>query len=131
MTDTISDMLTRIRNATRATLPAVDVPHSKVKESIANILKSEGYVAEVGIDGKPAKIGRTIKLKLKYEGKRSVIEGLRRISKPGLRNYVGATDIPRVRGGLGVAIISTSEGLMTGVQARKKNLGGELICYVW
>ena len=131
MTDTISDMLTRIRNATRATLPAVDVPHSKVKESIANILKSEGYVAEVGVDSKAAKVGKTIKLKLKYEGKRSVIEGLRRMSKPGLRHYVGSTDIPRVRGGLGVAIISTSEGLMTGVQARKKNLGGELICYVW
>lgn len=128
MTDTISDMLTRIRNASRATLPVVDVPHSKMKESIANILKDEGYVSDVGVDGKTAK---TIKLKLKYEGKRGVIEGLRRISRPGLRHYVGATEIPRVRGGLGVAIISTPEGLMTGVQARKKNLGGELICYVW
>ena len=128
MTDTISDMLTRIRNATRATLPVVDMPHSKMKESIANILKSEGYVTDVGVDGK---VGKTIKLKLKYDGKRSVIEGLRRISRPGLRHYVGATDIPRVRGGLGVAIVSTPEGVMTGVQARKKNLGGELICYVW
>ena len=129
MTDAISDMLTRIRNATRVTLPTVQVPHSKVKESIAAILKSEGYVAEVGVDGKATK--KTINLKLKYEGKRSVIEGLRRISKPGLRHYVGATEIPRVRGGLGTAIVSTSEGVMTGVQARKKNLGGELICYVW
>jgi small subunit ribosomal protein S8 len=128
MTDSISDMLTRIRNATRVTLPTVEVPHSKIKESIANILKSEGYVAEVATEGK---LPKKLKLKLKYEGKRSVIEGLRRISKPGLRNYVGATDIPRVRGGLGTAIVSTSEGLMTGVQARKKNLGGELICYIW
>lgn len=129
MTDSISDMLTRIRNATRVTLPTVEVPHSKLKESIANILKTEGYVAETGIDGKGVK--KTIKLKLKYEGKRSVIEGLKRMSKPGLRQYVGSTEIPRVRGGLGIAIVSTSEGLMTGSQARKKNLGGELICYVW
>lgn len=129
MTDSISDMLTRIRNATRVTLPTVEMPHSKMKESIANILKGEGYVAEAGVDGKGAK--KTIKLKLKYEGKRSVIEGLRRMSTPGLRRYVGSTEIPRVRGGLGIAIVSTSEGLMTGSQARKKNLGGELLCYVW
>jgi small subunit ribosomal protein S8 len=129
MTDSISDMLTRIRNATRVTLPVVEVPHSKLKESLANILKTEGYVAAVEVDGKTTT--KTIKLKLKYEGKRSVIEGLRRISRPGLRHYVGATEIPRVRGGLGVAVVSTSEGMMTGVQARKKNLGGELICYVW
>jgi small subunit ribosomal protein S8 len=128
MTDTISDMLTRIRNATRVTLPAVEVPHSRMKESIARILLAEGYVAEVATEGK---LPKKLKLKLKYEGKRSVIEGLRRMSSPGLRHYVGATDIPRVRGGLGTAIISTSEGVMTGVQARKKNLGGELLCYVW
>lgn len=129
MTDSISDMLTRIRNATRVTLPTVEIPHSKLKESLAHILKAEGYVATVEVDGKIPK--KTITLKLKYEGKRSVIEGLRRMSKPGLRHYVGATEIPRVRGGLGVAVVSTSEGMMTGVQARKKNLGGELICYVW
>ena len=121
-------MLTRIRNAQRALLPTVEVPHSKMKESIAHILKKEGYVAEVTVDGKGFK---TIKLKLKYQGKKSVIEGLRRISTPGLRRYVRSTDIPRVRGGLGVAMLSTSEGLMTGTQARKKNIGGELICYVW
>ena len=74
---------------------------------------------------------KTIKLKLKYQGKKSVIEGLKRVSTPGLRRYVGATDIPRVRGGMGVAMLSTSEGVMTGVQARKKNLGGELLCYIW
>jgi small subunit ribosomal protein S8 len=128
MTDPISDMLTRIRNAGRALLPAVEVPHSKLKESIAHILKKEGYVAEVSVAGVAPKM---IKLKLKYEGKLTVIEGLRRVSKPGLRRYVGATGIPRVRGGLGVSIISTSQGVMSGTEARKKNLGGELLCYVW
>ena len=128
MTDTISDMLTRIRNASRVLLPTVEVPHSRMKESIAQILKREGYVSEVTVAGK---IPRTIKLKLKYEGRRSVIEGLRRVSTPGLRRYVGATDIPRVRNGLGISVLSTSQGVMTGTQARKSNLGGELICYVW
>jgi len=128
MTDPISDMLTRIRNAHRALLPTVVVPHSKMKESIASILQKEGYIADFAIEGK---VPRTMKLKLKYVGKKSVIEGLRRISTPGLRRYVGADDIPRVRGGLGTSIVSTSRGLMTGVQARKNNLGGELLCYVW
>ena len=128
MTDTISDMLTRIRNASRVQLPQVEMPHSKMKESIAWILKKEGYVAEVAVETKPFK---TIKVKLKYEGKRSVIEGLKRISSPGLRRYVGATEIPRVLGGLGISVVSTSQGVMTGTQARKRNLGGELICYVW
>ena len=129
MTDAISDMLTRIRNASRVTLPAVEMPYSKMKESIANILKTEGYVSEVAVEGKTAT--KKIKLQLKYQGKKSVIEGLRRVSSPGLRRYVGATEIPRVRGGLGTAILSTSEGLMTDSSARKKNLGGELLCYVW
>jgi small subunit ribosomal protein S8 len=128
MTDTISDMLTRIRNASRVMLPAVELPHSRMKESIAHILKREGYVSEVSVAGK---LPRTIKLKLKYDGKRSVIEGLRRVSTPGLRRYVGATEIPRVRNGLGISVVSTSQGVMTGTQARKNNLGGELICYVW
>ena len=128
MNDPISDMLARIRNATRALLPAVNVPHSRMKESIAGILKREGYIFDYAVEGK---IPRTIKLKLKYQGKKGVIEGLKRISTPGLRRYVGATDIPRVRGGLGIAVLSTSEGLMTGNQARKKNIGGELLCYVW
>jgi small subunit ribosomal protein S8 len=128
MTDPISDMLTRIRNAGRALRPVVAVPHSRVKENIANILKKEGYVAEVAVEGK---IPRTINIKLKYQGKKNVIEGLRRMSRPGLRHYVGATEIPRVLGGLGVAVVSTSEGVMTGTQAKKKNLGGELLCYVW
>jgi len=128
MNDPISDMLARIRNANRALLPSLEMPHSRMKEGIAGILKREGYIFDYSVEGK---LPKTIKLKLKYQGKKSVIEGLRRISTPGLRRYVGATDIPRVRGGLGVAVLSTSEGLMTGNQARKKNLGGELLCYVW
>jgi small subunit ribosomal protein S8 len=128
MSDPISDMLTRIRNASRALLPAVELPHSRMKESLAQILKKEGYVAEVSVDGKTIK---KLKIQLKYQGKKSVIEGLKRISKPGLRKYVGATEIPRVLGGLGVSIVSTSEGVMTGTQAKKKNLGGELLCYIW
>ena len=128
MNDPISDMLARIRNANRALLPTVALPHSKMKESIAGILKKEGYIADFAVEGK---LPRTIKLRLKYQGKKSVIEGLRRISTPGLRRYVGSTEIPRVRGGLGVSVVSTSEGIMTGNQARKKNIGGELLCYVW
>jgi len=128
MIDPIADMLTRIRNASRALLPTVVIPHSRMKESVANILKAEGFVAEVAVEGK---LPKKITLRLKYEGKKSVIEGLKRVSKPGLRNYVGATEIPRVLGGLGVAVVSTSEGVMTGQQARKKNIGGELLCYVW
>ena len=128
MNDPISDLLTRIRNANRALLPAVDVPHSKMKESIVGILKREGYIADFAVEGK---VPKTIKVKLKYQGKKSIIEGLRRVSTPGLRRYVGATEIPRVRGGLGVAVVSTSEVLLTDVQARRKNIGGELICYVW
>ena len=121
-------MLTRIRNAKGALLPAIELPHSRMKESIAGILKSEGYINDFAVESTPRK---TLKLRLKYQGKRCVIDGLRRISTPGLRRYVGATEIPRVRGGLGIAVVSTSEGLMTDSQARKKNLGGELICYVW
>ncbi len=128
MNDPISDMLTRIRNANRALLPNVDVPHSRIKESLAGILKREGYINDFAIEGQGRK---TLKLRLKYQGKKSVIEGLHRVSSPGLRRYVGATEIPRVRGGLGVTVLSTSEGVMTGNQARKKNLGGELLCYVW
>ena len=128
MNDPISDMLTRIRNAHRALLPSVELPHSRMKESLAAIFKREGYINDFAVEGK---LPKKIKLRLKYHGKKAVIEGLRRVSTPGLRSYVGANEIPRVRGGLGVAVLSTSEGVMTGTQARKKNLGGELICYVW
>jgi len=128
MNDPISDMLARIRNANRALLPVVEVPHSKIKEGIAVILKREGYITDFAVEGK---MPRTIKVRLKYQGRKSVIEGLRRVSTPGLRRYVGAGEMPRVRGGLGVAVVSTSEGLLTDTQARRKNIGGELICYVW
>ena len=125
MNDPISDLLTRIRNANRALLPVVDVPHSKIKESIVGILKREGYITDYAVEGK---VPKTIKVKLKYQGKKSIIEGLSRVSTPGLRRYVGATEIPRVRGGLGVAVVSTSEGLLTDVQARKKNSAAN--CFV-
>lgn len=128
MSDPISDMLTRLRNAGRALQPAVELPHSRIKESIAKILRREGYIADVAVDGNAVK---KIKIRLKYRGKKSVIEGLKRVSRPGLRRYVGAAEIPRVLGGLGIAVVSTSEGVMTGSEAKKKNLGGELLCYVW
>ena len=128
MTDPISDMLTRIRNASLALVPDVEVSHSRMKESIASILKKEGYIADSSVEGKMAK---KIKLKLKFQGRKGIIAGLKRVSKPGLRRYVGATEIPRVLGGMGTAIVTTSRGVMTGVQARKQSLGGELICYIW
>jgi len=128
MSDPISDMLTRIRNAGNAQLPAIELPHSRIKESVAKLLQQQGYITDVAVEGDTKK---KLKMRLKYNGKKSVIEGLKRVSKPGLRRYVGATEIPRVRGGLGVAIVSTSEGLLTDQQARKKNLGGELLAYIW
>jgi small subunit ribosomal protein S8 len=128
MSDSISDMLTRIRNASRAMLPHTTMPHSRLKESVARLLQREGYVADVSVEGKPFK---TIKIKLKYTGRKCVIEGLRRVSSPGLRRYIGAQEVPRVLGGLGVSILSTSAGILTGAQARQKNVGGELLCEVW
>jgi small subunit ribosomal protein S8 len=128
MNDPISDMLTRLRNAGQAFLPQVELPHSKLKEGIALLLKREGYVAEVVVEGKPVK---KIKIKLKYNGRKPVLEGSRRVSSPGLRRYVGSADVPRVLGGMGTSILSTPEGIMTGAQARKKNVGGELLCEVW
>ena len=128
MTDPISDMLTRIRNASQAQLPDLELSHSRMKESIAHILKKEGYITDCAVEGKPA---RRLKLKLKYQGRKGVIAGLKRVSKPGLRRYVRATEIPRVLAGMGTAIVSTPRGVMTGVEARKLNLGGELLCYVW
>lgn len=128
MSDPISDMLTRIRNAAQAALPTAAIPHSKVKEGIAVILKKEGYIADFGITGEKIK---TLTVKLKYDGRTPVIEGLKRISRPGLRRYTGGSEVPKVRGGLGVAIVSTSQGLMTGIQARRANIGGELLCFIW
>ncbi len=128
MTDTISDMLTRIRNASQALQPEVEVAYSKLKENLARVLKQEGYIADYGVEGAPIK---RIRLKLKFLGRKGVIAGLRRVSRPGLRRYVGSQEVPRVLGGLGVAILSTPQGVMTGTEARRQNVGGELLCYVW
>jgi small subunit ribosomal protein S8 len=125
--DPIADMLTRIRNASQALLPEVQVQHSKMKECIADILKREGYIADVQVQGETQKC---LHLKLKFQGRKGVIDKLKRASRPGLRRYVHSVDIPRVLGGMGTVIISTSHGVMTGTEARKQNLGGELICYV-
>ena len=128
MSDPISDMLTRIRNAGRALLPAVELPHSRMKESVAKILKTEGYVADVAVEGNAVK---KLKIRLKYQGKKNVIEGLKRVSRPGLRRYVGSTEIPRVLSGLGTAVISTSKGIIEDKEARKLKIGGEVLCYIW
>ena len=129
MSDVIADMLTRIRNANNAKHETVDVPASNMKRSIADILVNEGYIKGYNIveDGKQG----IIRLTLKYNGKEKVIKGLRRVSKPGLRIYASAEDMPRVMNGLGVAIVSTSKGLMTDKQARKSNIGGEVLAFVW
>jgi small subunit ribosomal protein S8 len=129
-TDPIADMLTRIRNANMVKHTSVDVPASNVKKRLAEILLAEGFVKSYDIidDG----IQGIIRIELKYgEGKERVISGLKRISKPGLRVYAKKTDIPRVLGGLGIAIISTSNGIITDKDARKLGVGGEVICYVW
>jgi small subunit ribosomal protein S8 len=130
LTDPIADMLTRIRNANKARQKYVEMPASKLKVEIAKILKQEGYLEDYEvIASQPYNI---LRLTLRYlSDKRQVIHGLRRISKPGLRVYVKKDEIPRVLGGLGIAIISTSKGLMTDREARKQGLGGEVICYVW
>ncbi len=127
-TDPIADLLTRIRNASQALLPEVNVSHSKLKEGLANILKREGYITDCSVEGEKLK---KLRIKLKFSGRRGVISGMRRVSRPGLRRYVGATEMPRVLGGLGVAIVSTPRGLMTGTEAKKQNVGGELICFIW
>ena len=130
MTDPVADMLTRLRNANSAYHDTVSMPYSKLKARIAEILKAEGYIADVKVED--AKVGKTLTLVLKYGPSRErSIAGVRRISKPGLRKYTGAADMPRVRGGLGTAIISTSHGVMTDRDARKHNVGGEIIAYVW
>ncbi|HOW22124.1 MAG TPA: 30S ribosomal protein S8 [Sedimentibacter sp.] len=130
MTDPIADMLTRIRNANHAKHEFVDIPASKIKKEIANILLEEGYIKGFDVidDGKQG----IIRIELKYQqNKERVITGIKRISKPGLRVYVGKEDTPKVLGGLGIAILSTSKGILTDKKARKQGVGGEVICYVW
>jgi small subunit ribosomal protein S8 len=129
VTDPISDMLTRVRNALMLRKDSVEVPHSKIKREVSRVLKENGYIAdfyEVSDDK-----FKKIKLVLKYHEGRSVIQGLKRVSKPGRRVYVGKEEIPRVMGGMGVAVVSTSRGIVTGHQARRLKVGGELLCYVW
>ena len=131
MTDPIADMLTRIRNGLQAGHKTTSIPASKVKVEIAKILKAEGYILDYKVEGDSAK-DKVITIDLKYdvEGKK-VISGLKRISKPGLKVYAKSNDVPRVLNGLGIAIISTSKGLMTDRDARKAKLGGEVVVYVW
>jgi small subunit ribosomal protein S8 len=130
VTDPIADMLTRIRNASAARHHELTLPSSKVKREIARILVEEGFID--GYDTQPNGVQDQLVVRLKYvEGRTPVVSGLKRISKPGLRVYARKTEIPRVLGGLGLAILSTSRGIMTGSQARKLNLGGEVLCYVW
>ena len=129
VTDPIADMLTRIRNANVMRYKEVEVPASKIKNEIARILKEEGFISDYKI--KKNNIQDNIVLYLKYSGKECVITGLKRISKPGLRVYAKAEEIPTVLSGLGIAIISTSKGLMTDKDARKASLGGEVLAYIW
>jgi small subunit ribosomal protein S8 len=130
MTDPVADLLTRVRNANSAFHETVSLPHSKLKAGIADILKSEGYIADWSVED--ARVGKTLTLDLKYGPSRErSIAGIKRVSKPGLRVYAKSTSLPKVLGGLGVAIISTSTGLLTDKQANKKGVGGEVIAYVW
>ncbi len=130
MTDPIGDMLTRIRNASKARHQTVEMPASKMKTEIAGILKDEGYI--VDFESAVANSHETLRLKLKYSLQRErAINGLRRISRPGLRVYAGKDEIPRVLGGLGIAIMSTSRGVITNRQAVKQGVGGEVLCYIW
>ena len=130
VTDPIADMLTRIRNASAARHKELSLPSSRVKREIARILNEQGFID--AYETLPGGVQETLTLRLKYvEGRTPVVTGLKRISKPGLRVYARKTEIPRVLGGLGLAILSTSHGIMTGNEARKQNLGGEVLCYVW
>ncbi|ASZ08897.1 30S ribosomal protein S8 [Mesoplasma chauliocola] len=127
-TDVIADMLTRIRNANQRMLKTVNIPSSKMKLEIARILKEEGFISSFTVEGE---VKKTITIELKYQGKQRVISGLKKISKPGLRVYAPANEIPQVLNGLGIAIVSTSQGIMTGKQARLANAGGEVLAFVW
>jgi small subunit ribosomal protein S8 len=132
MTDPIADMLTRIRNANLAMHEQVRMPSSKLKAALADLLVKEGYIEGFDISDEEDRPGRTLTVKMKYSPERErVISGLRRVSKPGLRVYTKADSVPRVLGGLGVAVVSTSQGLMTDREARRKRVGGEVLCYVW
>jgi small subunit ribosomal protein S8 len=130
LSDPIADMLTRIRNANMAEKHVVQMPHSKMKSEIARLLKAEGFIKDYTNENAEGK--SVLNLFLKYTADREpVIQGLRRISKPSCRKYVSSSEVPRVLGGIGVAILSTSSGVMTDNEARQKNVGGEILCYIW
>jgi small subunit ribosomal protein S8 len=132
MTDPIADMLTRIRNANVAMHDTVRMPSSKLKEALAAVLAKEGYIAGFEVTSDGSRPGRVLEVRMKYSPERTrTISGIRRISKPGLRVYTAADRLPRVLGGLGVAVLSTSQGLMTDREARRRRVGGEILCYVW
>lgn len=132
MTDPIADMLTRLRNGAVASQDQVRMPSSKLKEALAGILRREGYIADFTVADAIDRPGRVLEITMKYTAERApTISGLRRISKPGLRVYIKADRLPRVLGGLGVAVLSTSQGLMTDKEARQRRVGGEILCYVW
>jgi len=130
LTDPIADMLTRIRNANTALHDAVEMPGSTLKAAVANVLKEQGYITDFEL--KEGRVGTDLVVKLKYSrDRRRVISGIQRISKPGRRVYVDQTTIPRVLGGMGIAVLSTSQGVITGHEARRRGIGGEVICSVW
>ena len=132
MTDPIADMLTRIRNGNVAMQSEVSMPASKQKSALAEVLKREGFIADYAVVQDPNGSGKALKITMKYGTDRQrTISGIKRISTPGLRVYRAATEVPRVLGGLGVAVLSTSHGLMTDREARKRNVGGEVMCFVW
>ncbi len=130
LTDPIADYLTRIRNALRADLPEVEIPSSRLKKELSRILAEQGYITSFELE--PTAVGESIKIRLKYtEDRDPVISGLKRVSRPGRRRYVGGTQLPKVQGGMGTAIISTSSGVMTGHEAREKGVGGEVVAFIW
>jgi len=132
MTDPIADMLTRLRNANVVMHDSVPMPSSKLKESLAALLQREGYIEGFSVKDNPKRPGKILEIQMKYSPDRArTISGLKRISKPGLRVYTRAEHLPRVLGGLGVAVLSTSTGLMTDREARQRKVGGEVLCYVW
>ena len=130
LTDPIADYLTRVRNALRADHPEVEIPASRLKKEMTRILVEQGYVNSFEVE--PTPVGESIRIQLKYtEDRDPVISGMQRISRPGRRRYVGGGEVPRVQGGMGTAIISTSTGVMTGHEAKQKGVGGEVVAYVW
>ena len=132
MTDPVADMLTRIRNANTAMHDATSMPSSKVKEALATVLEREGYIEGFAVEDRSDRPGKTLEIQMKYSPERErTISGIRRISKPGLRVYSNSEKLPRVLGGMGVAVVSTSQGLMSDREARKQKVGGEVLCYVW